>query len=773
MINKTNRLSIVVVLFFAIAIIFGSGIFSGSFFVNKVFATPTNWYNGSVTPDSFAAGSVSTLTGTIIIVGTEVSDEGDGGCQSNGGFYIAAAYMTSAGWKLKSGLNEISSGSASITSIDYGSREPFCYGQNGGGYTPSTTRVDFSINVSGLAVGSYNVNITGVEQADLMKGWSQIFDINPSLTFTVTVPSYTLSTFKNGSGTGIITSNPTGINFGSTSSASFGENTSVTLGATADSGSYFDGWSGDCNPSGVVVMSANKSCTATFTLNAVPTGIVTVSSNQPTQWIVNGPTLSSGSGTSGSYTSNPGTYNVTADDLACFSKSISPSSDYLASGATIVFNITYTPNCSGTIIVTSNLSTHWTLTRSGSVVYEDTNTTKTYSGAAIGTYTIAVDTKSGYTYAITPAVTQSLANGETKSFLITYTLIPPVTKNLSVTVNGSGTVTSNPSGINCSSGNCIAPFGVGASVTLTAIPSSSVTWSGACAGTGNCSVTMSQDQSVTATFTALGSITFVVTYTPSVLTAPTITHVDNVSIDHTLACNTIKVYWTATTGTYFTVERSQDDVTYIQVSGNIPNTTHDFTDTNLTPEATYYYKVIAHSGGNTVTSASSGPILNSACGPLMVISTLISVNNSPFSSNIPSQLKKDDKVTFKEVLSNGGNKDAAVNYICETTSSNFTNIRNLQVSGVGSVAGIIVTPGPHCATEFTTHGTKAPDGNNWIITFDTTFTPQNVNTMEVCSNHFVVNYTDINGTSNATSDFGPKLCKKSSGSVPNFQEVAP
>ncbi len=80
----------------------------------------------------------------------------------------------------------------------------------------------------------------------------------------------------------------------------------------------------------------------------------------------------------------------------------------------------------------------------------------------------------------------------------------PLTVNLAGT--GSGTVTSNPSSINCPT-VCSANFASGTSVTLTATPangSSFAGWSGACSGTGTCTVSMTSSQSVTATFTAVG-----------------------------------------------------------------------------------------------------------------------------------------------------------------------------------------------------------------------------------------------------------------------------
>jgi hypothetical protein len=80
---------------------------------------------------------------------------------------------------------------------------------------------------------------------------------------------------------------------------------------------------------------------------------------------------------------------------------------------------------------------------------------------------------------------------------------PPFVLTVTPSGNGSGTVTSNPSGINCGS-TCTASFDSGTAVILTAAASGStfVGWSGACTGTGPCTVTMNADQSVIANFVA-------------------------------------------------------------------------------------------------------------------------------------------------------------------------------------------------------------------------------------------------------------------------------
>ncbi len=82
------------------------------------------------------------------------------------------------------------------------------------------------------------------------------------------VPTFALSVTKSGTGAGAVTSSPAGINCSSgTCTASFAQNSSVTLSAAAGSGAAFAGWSGACTGTSstcVVAMSAAKSTTATF-----------------------------------------------------------------------------------------------------------------------------------------------------------------------------------------------------------------------------------------------------------------------------------------------------------------------------------------------------------------------------------------------------------------------------------------------------------------------------------------------------------------------------
>jgi hypothetical protein len=80
-------------------------------------------------------------------------------------------------------------------------------------------------------------------------------------------------------------------------------------------------------------------------------------------------------------------------------------------------------------------------------------------------------------------------------------------RTLTVIVSGkAGTVTSNPAGINCSSGTCSAQFDDGTPVTLTSAPSGKNRfggWGGDCSGTvKTCALTMSANHAATAAFLA-------------------------------------------------------------------------------------------------------------------------------------------------------------------------------------------------------------------------------------------------------------------------------
>lgn len=97
-----------------------------------------------------------------------------------------------------------------------------------------------------------------------------------------------LTVSKNGDGSGTVTSDPAGLDCGSTCSKDFAPGTQVTLTATAAAGSTFTGWSGDCAGAGTTCqlpMDSDRSATATFradpdlTVSTTGTGSGTVTSD--------------------------------------------------------------------------------------------------------------------------------------------------------------------------------------------------------------------------------------------------------------------------------------------------------------------------------------------------------------------------------------------------------------------------------------------------------------------------------------------------------------
>jgi hypothetical protein len=123
--------------------------------------------------------------------------------------------------------------------------------------------VDSGSPGSGNGTVGYTVaENTGTARAGSIGIHGEIFTVN-QLTST-----RTLSVSRTGSGNGTVTSSPSGISCGSTCSASFDYNATVTLTANPAAGSIFTGWSGaGCSGRGtcVVTMTEARSVIADFT----------------------------------------------------------------------------------------------------------------------------------------------------------------------------------------------------------------------------------------------------------------------------------------------------------------------------------------------------------------------------------------------------------------------------------------------------------------------------------------------------------------------------
>jgi hypothetical protein len=101
-----------------------------------------------------------------------------------------------------------------------------------------------------------------------------------SATFTL-IPSYTVTLNKAGTGTGTVTSAPSGISCGpgcNSDSGTFLQGTNVTLTASAAGGSVFGGWGNCPSPSGTTCNINNISQSRTITATFTPTYSLTVNS---------------------------------------------------------------------------------------------------------------------------------------------------------------------------------------------------------------------------------------------------------------------------------------------------------------------------------------------------------------------------------------------------------------------------------------------------------------------------------------------------------------
>jgi hypothetical protein len=280
-------------------------------------------------------------------------------------------------------------------------------------------------------VGAYTVQIAGTAPSAL-HGMTVSFTVNAGHTLTVT---------KTTSGSGEVTSSPTGIDCGSTCAYEFAAGTPVTLTATPDQGALFVGWSGvsGCPGTGTcpLTMDSDQSVTATF--------------DYP-------PSCSDVSGLSTPYAT------AVSVPLSCLDPDIADAISYaIVSGPA--------HGALGTIDQAT-----------GHVSYTPASN---YSGPDSFTY------KASDNHGV-----------DSNTSTVTITVHGPV---LSVkrAGSGSGSVSSSPGGIKCGT-TCHAEFAYGMPVTLTATPAAGsrlVGWSGAgCSGTGTCQLTIAANRAVTAIF---------------------------------------------------------------------------------------------------------------------------------------------------------------------------------------------------------------------------------------------------------------------------------
>jgi hypothetical protein len=336
-----------------------------------------------------------------------------------------------------------------------------------------------------------------------------------------------LAVTKAGNGSGTVTSNPAGVSCGSDCLEAYSFGTIVTLTATPDAGSIFDGWKGGgCTGTDpcVVTLATDTSITATFrkqqftvtvtpngngmgTLTSTPAGIDCGSTCNASFDIGTQVTLmavpSAGTtfvGWTGGGCTGAGscTVTVTADTA------VQPS---FALNNSLV--VTRTGNGTGTV------------TASDGSINCGTTCSHQYAPNTTVTLTATASAQSDFTGWAGGAcsgsgacvVTMTAAAAATATFTLKKYLL-----QVNKAGSGTGTVTSNVGGISCGA-TCSSQLDFNTVVTLTAVATNGSTftgWSGGgCSSTGSCVQTMTAISTVTANFTCPSS-TF--TYTGSLQT---------------------------------------------------------------------------------------------------------------------------------------------------------------------------------------------------------------------------------------------------------------
>lgn len=171
---------------------------------------------------------------------------------------------------------------------------------NGTVASGQSSDLELGFDSTGLAVGEYSANLC----------FSSNDPVSPllSLAVSLTVSEntlYSLDVSRTGNGSGTVSSAPAGIDCGTSCSASFAEDTEVSLSANAATGSAFAGWSGGCSGTGscTVTMSQARNVTADFALReyTVDTSVSGPGSIDP-----GSATVTHGSSTSFTLSPNPG-----------------------------------------------------------------------------------------------------------------------------------------------------------------------------------------------------------------------------------------------------------------------------------------------------------------------------------------------------------------------------------------------------------------------------------------------------------------------------------
>jgi uncharacterized repeat protein (TIGR02543 family) len=335
---------------------------------------------------------------------------------------------------------------------------------------------------------------------------------------------FSLTIALGGNGLGTVTSSPAGIECGDACSKQFPAGTMVTLTATPQSESTFVGWSGPCSgtDSCTVTLDAATTVTATFALH---NSLIVVLAGDGSGAVTSDPAgIDCGTACSHQYPPNT-TVTLTASSAVGSSFAgwsgggcSGTGSCAVTVGAANVVTAAFSKTLYA-LTVTRTGSGSGTVTSATAGIDCGSDCTEPYGYNDIVTLTATPDSNSvfagwtgaGCTGLGACVVTVTTSTNVAAQFTARHTL------TVMATGAGSGSVTSNPSGITCGV-DCTEVYTEGQTVVLTPTAGQGSTfagWSGCDSVSGNlCSVTMSTDKTVHPTF-ATATYSLTVTVSPS------------------------------------------------------------------------------------------------------------------------------------------------------------------------------------------------------------------------------------------------------------------
>ncbi len=243
---------------------------TATFAINTYVITPTAGANGSITPGTPQTVNFGdSITFTIAadtgyhIVDVGVDGISQGAISSYAFFNVAADHIITATFEINAPntftltVNKAGNGDGTVT-----------LNPPGPTYIAGTVVTLTATPLISSTFTGWSGAVNGTTNPITLT-----MDADKTVTATFALNTYTLTVATTGTGSGVVS--PT------VGAHPYDYGTIVTLTATANTGSTFAGWSGnaDCTD-GLVTMDANKSCTATFTLNP-PTGL-SATNNSPT-----------------------------------------------------------------------------------------------------------------------------------------------------------------------------------------------------------------------------------------------------------------------------------------------------------------------------------------------------------------------------------------------------------------------------------------------------------------------------------------------------------